>query len=416
MSKQDTPLKQALPQRLMATLGSYGLCCLCLIMLFVLTLFGTLYQVDNGLYEAKKIFFNSWFLYRDVGSVSIPVFPGGVFAMSLLTVNLVVGGLLRMHWTMRNIGVIMIHFGIIFMLVAGLIKMTVAEEGHLTLWEIDSSQTEVDDRRSGHFQSYQNWEVTIWEVKSGTDGLELVIPDEHFSDLVGDKQRAFSSPHLPFELVLTGFIKNADVMPKGPQWNATGEVIDGYGILKLDTDPTAERNIAAMHGEIEVAGQLQRAILYGAQRSPWVVDVAGRRFAIDMRHERYPMPFDIRLEDFIKEDYAGMTMARSYRSEVTQIDGNGEEKILIQMNEPLRAGGLVLFQSSWGPQRNGVATGRPGDPQYSVFSVVRNPSDKWPEYCMWVIAIGLLITFSRTLFRFSKKQDSERKAALVNPS
>lgn len=401
MSKKD----KSFSERLLATLGSYGLCCLCLITLFVLTLFGTLYQVDHGLFEAKQVYFNSWFLWADLGETSIPYFPGGVLAMSVLTLNLIVGGLLRIRWSVRNVGVIIIHFGIIFMLVAGLVKMTKAEEGHLTLWESDNPRSENDETRSDHFRSYQLWEIAIWEVKNASEGTEFVIGDEFFTDLEGDATRRFTNAGLPFALDLKGFIKNCDVLPKGPRWEATGEVIDGYGIMTRPPEKESERDIAGIHAEVSVGGVSQRGILYGAQQSPWVIDVNGRIFAIDMRHERYPMPFEIRLEKFIKEDHAGITMAKAYRSEVTRIDGNGEQPVLIQMNEPLREGGLVLFQSSWGPQG-----ARPGSPLFSVFSVVRNPSDKWPEYAMWVIFLGLLITFIRRLIGFAGKQAAERNA------
>ncbi|MFT5288394.1 MAG: hypothetical protein ACI8QS_000178 [Planctomycetota bacterium] len=392
-------------------LGSYGLCCLCLSFLFVLTLFGTLHQRDHGLYEAKKMFFNSFFLWREVGGMNLPIFPGGVTSMMILTLNLIVGGLLRINWAARNAGVILIHFGIIFMMGAGLVKMTNSQEGHLTLWEEDNSRTLSDERRSGHFQSYTLWEVAIWEMEGKASRVEYIIPDDSFTFLTGGQQRVFRNADLPFDLTLRGFVKNCNVLPKGPNWEATGEVIDGYGILKFDPDSESERNLAGMHAEVMIDGKVERSILFGAQRTPWIILADGKRFAIDMRHTRYSMPYDIRLEDFVKEDHPGMSMAKAFRSVVTRIDGRGDEKILIQMNEPLRDGGLVLFQSSWGP-----SNARPGDPLFSVFSVVRNPSDKWPEYAMWVIALGLLITFCRTLFRFSRKQLAEFKKKISTQS
>lgn len=386
----------------MQILGSYGLCCVCLFVLFLLTYFGTLHQVDNGLHSAKQAFFNSWFLWADVGDWKVPYFPAGVTAMSVLTLNLIVGGLLRIRWSVKNTGVIIIHFGIIYMMAASLVKLTNSTEGHLSLWEMDDPSTQIDERESGHFVSYTLWEVAIWEINREANSTQLILPDDSFSDLSGDDSRKFKSPELPFDLTLKGFVTNSRIMPKGPQWKAEGEVIDGYGILEMPKSPQSERNVAAMHAEVLVDGTPYKAILSGDQKSPWVIDVSGKRFAIDMRHRRYPMPFDIHLEDFIKEDHPGMTMAKSYRSHVTKTDEKGNEKVLIQMNEPLREGGLVLFQSGWGPQ-----TPNYSGPNYSVFSVVRNPSDKWPEYAMWVITLGLVITFVRTLYRFSRKQLTE---------
>lgn len=387
-------LQRSVGNRFVDALGSYWLCSLCLFLLFLLTVFGTLHQVDFGLYDAKKAFFSWDFAPIRMGGRVVAYLPGVATVLAVLTVNLIVGGLLRIRWIAKNTGVIIIHFGIIFMLVAGLVKMTRGTEGHVRLWEGDSLD---------YFSSFELWEVSVWELKPATEGTELIIPDEHFSDLVGDKRRKFTSPHLPFDLTLTGFEKHCDVLPKGPRWEASGEVIDGFGIMSLPPEKEAEFNVAGIHAEVSSGGETQRGILHAHQRLPWVVESDGRRFAIDLRHTRYPMPFEIRLEKFTKEDHPGMTMAKSFESIVTRIDEDGEEQILIQMNEPLRQDGMVLFQSSYGPQLPGGAVPK-GERLYSVFSAVANPSDKWPEYSMWVIAFGLLLTFGRTLLRYTKKQ------------
>jgi hypothetical protein len=411
-----TRAKRSFGQLVLHVLSSFGLVCVCLLCLFFLTIFGTLHQIDHGLYDAKQKFFNSWFLWTELGGVNLPVFPGGVLTMSVLAMNLLVGGILRIHWRSRSAGVIIIHFGITFLLIAGLVKMTRAVEGHLTLWEEDRLSTTTRENRSDHFTSYTLWEIAIWELdaterRTVADGTELIIPNEHLVDLDEGARRTFSSSELPFDLTLQGFIRNCDVLPKGPRWEATGEVIDGYGIRELPPEKESERDIAGMHAEVSENGLVQRGILYGAQRLPWVIEVAGRTFAIDMRHTRYPMPYEIRLEKFIKEDHPGISMAKAYRSEVTRIDQRGEERVLIQMNEPLREGGLVLFQSSWGPQ-----TADSDGPFFSVFSVVNNPSDKWPEYSLWVITLGLVFAFGRTLLRFLRKQREEARGLTQNES
>ena len=59
-----------------------------------------------------------------------------------------------------------------------------------------------------------------------------------------------------------------------------------------------------------------------------------RKTGITLRHERYEMPFEIQLLDFIKEEHPGMSMAKAYRSQVMKIDESGSERVLIQMNEP----------------------------------------------------------------------------------
>ena len=74
----------------MDLLASFGLAILLLFCLFVLTFFGTLYQVEHGLYVAKKRYFESWFLWASAGGFNVPIFPGGVTCMSLLAINMLI--------------------------------------------------------------------------------------------------------------------------------------------------------------------------------------------------------------------------------------------------------------------------------------------------------------------------------------
>ncbi len=371
-------------------LASYGLCCILLVCLFCLTLFGTLYQVDHGLYEAKQVYFNSWFLQADDHFIlPFPFFPGGMTCMLLLTLNMFLGGLIRMKISKRTAGVVIIHLGIAFMLGAGLVKLMTADEGNLKL---------VEGQRSDYFQSFHNWEVSLYEFDQQGDKTEVVIPHAMLQGLEGPQQRTFTFEELPFTLTLSNYVENCRVEPKGPMWQSVGPPIDSYGILELPSEKESEFNVAGMHAQI---GD-QKAILWGMESHPWTVEHEGRKYGVTLRHETYQMPFEIELIDFIKEDHPGMSMAKAFRSQVIKIDGSNEERVLIQMNEPLRHDNLVLFQSSYGNTRGGD--------EYSVFSVVRNVSDKWPEYSMWVITFGMLLTFLRKLFGFVKAQGKRRSA------
>jgi len=380
---------------LLKFIGSFGLACVLLLCLFFLTFQGTLYQVDHGLYEAKQIYFNSWFVTTEGG---LPYFPGGVLVMLTLTINLIVGGLMRIKWRQRNAGVLIIHFGIIFMLVAGLVKLVDSEEGHLTLYE---------GQQSDQFVSYHLNEATIWELGQNAQVPQWVIGDDFLSDLTDGGERSFHAKDLPFTLVLSDYLPNCNALPKGPNWQAKGKVIDGYGLLQLPKEKENEMNTAGMHAKVIAKdGSEQEALLWGRQQAPWAFEVDGRQFAVSFGHAAYDMPYAIHLDKFIKEDHPGISMAKAYKSRVTKIDQDGAQPILIQMNEPLREGGLVLFQASYGPSTPGY-----DGPFYSVFSVVQNPSDKWPEYSLWVITLGLILTFGRHLFGFISQQTKLRRQA-----
>ncbi len=101
--------------------GSFGLAVALIFTLFLLTWFGTLEQIDHGLYDVQKRYFESWFVVHHLGPVPI-LLPGGMKVMVLLALNLMVGGMIRIRWNRRNAGVLVAHFGMAFLMVAGAVK------------------------------------------------------------------------------------------------------------------------------------------------------------------------------------------------------------------------------------------------------------------------------------------------------
>lgn len=380
----------------MEALSSHGLTCILLVLLFALTYFGTIEQVEHGLHPTQKKYFDSWFLVHQLGRLPLPL-PGGVLVMSVLALNMLCGGLIRIRKARGTVGVIVVHVGIALMLAAGLVKRQMAEEGHLTLYEGEQS----DD-----FQSYYLWEVVIWDAAETSEVLEHLIPDGEIADLLDGRERTFISDALPFELTLSHFQRNCRVMPKGPMWESDGPAIDGYGRKALPPAVEAEHNIAGLVARLRTdEGVQHEGLLWGIELAPFTFDAGGRTWAITLRHKRYRMPFTIRLDDFVKEDHPRMNLPKAFRSDVTKFQDGGEQNIRIQMNEPLRHGGLALFQANWGP-----GDARPGDRLYSGIAVVRNPSDHWPLYSCIVIGVGLLIAFGSKLRGYVKSHARGRDA------
>jgi hypothetical protein len=379
-------------RRGLAVLGSFGLACLLLLDLFLLTLFGTLYQVEAGLFEAQKRYFESWFV---VQRTPVPlVLPGGLLCMGLLAVNLFVGGLVRIRKSARTAGVIVVHVGIALMLAAGFVKLYHSEDGHLTLRE---------GEQGDEFLSHYLWEVALWDARQTTGVVEHLVAHEELTALVGGRSRTFTSTALPFDVELSGFLPNCEALPKGPMWQADSAVVDGYALKRLEPDPEVERNLAGLTIRFRdrATGATREDLLWGFERHPATFESGGKTWAASLRRMRYSMPFTVRLEDIRREDHPGTAMARSYESDVTKIEGATEQKIRIQMNEPLRHGGLVLFQSGYNVDR---VSGR----EVSTFSVVRNPSDHWPLYSCIVIGIGLVLAFVPKLVRFVRAQEQAR--------
>ncbi len=99
-AKTKTPL-----DRVLDFFGSYGLACMVLMFLFLLTFLGTIEQGTRGLYEVQKVYFESWFLVHwFFDKMPVPL-PGGLLLMILLSTNLIVGGLVRVRKSKGTLGV-----------------------------------------------------------------------------------------------------------------------------------------------------------------------------------------------------------------------------------------------------------------------------------------------------------------------
>jgi len=178
-------------------------------------------------------------------------------------------------------------------------------------------------------------------------------------------------------------------------------VVDGFFLRGAPKAVEAERNIAGCYATLRDAqgAVLERGILWGGAMGPWVTQVDGTSWSVDLRKKRMAIPFSVRLDQTERELHPGTSKPRAFRSDVTMIDGALAQPVRIQMNEPLRHAGFVLYQSGWGPD-----DARPGDRLFSVFAVVRNPADRWPLYACLVIAAGLLLQFSQSLLRHIRSE------------
>tara|TARA_R110002096_G_scaffold79532_2_gene186682 strand:+ start:9007 stop:10326 length:1320 start_codon:yes stop_codon:yes gene_type:complete len=396
----------------MKWLGSYGLAVGIVFCLFLDTWLGTLAQIEHGLFIAQKMYFESWLAAHRIpifGRALVIPLPGGQLLMSLLAVNLMVGGIVRVVAKMRAsrstprramlVSLIVAHLGVALLLLSGAVKLHNSDEGALRMFE---------GNRSSDYVSYHMWEIAIQNANDQTDVHEFLIPEEHFLDLTGDVSTRFTVPTLPFELELSHFVPNAIIMPKGPMWDAATPTVEGWAAKAEERNTTNENNFAAIYARVIPAsgGQVRDAILWGRENFPFVAQAGGESWAISLRRKRYELPFEVELVDFVKADHARMRMAKEYRSDVKVIDDDETRALRIEMNEPLRKDGYVLFQSNWGPQDV-------PNPQrfYSVFTVVRNPSDKWPEIGMWVLSIAMLIALGIKLYMFLGQQRSRATRA-----
>jgi hypothetical protein len=405
-----------------ALLSSFGFAAVILVFLTLLTWLGTLEQVEKGLFETQKKYFESVFLIHQagpwdfrlwpwsddasawfhhvVGPIPVPL-PGVYLLLTLLLTNLVCGGIVRMRKDKARLGILVAHLGIVLMLAAGFVKYRFSVDGNMMLWPM---------QQKDEFESYYDWDVSIREAVKEGKTTEYLIPHTQIApDLEnGVGHVTFQHDLLPFDFAATKWFKHCVVVPKGPMFEGDGKVVGGYVVLKQELQKEAEQNIPGLYATLtdKATGQQTEALFWGDEREGLTYSSGGKQWLIHLQRKRWKLPFAIKLDKFTFEMHPRTERPAVFLSDVTKIEDRDEQKLKITMNEPLRQEGYTLFQASYGPPNAPASV-----EHYSVFAVVRNPSDQWPKWSCYIIAVGLLYHFGMKLTRYVKSENRLAKSA-----
>ncbi len=344
----------------------------CLAFLFVLTFWGTLYQVDYGLYAAQERFYNSWLIL--IGGF-VP-FPGTQLVLAVLTVNLTAYLLALVGRS--SFGILVTHAGLLMLLIGGAITHYFAEESQLTLREGETSNVSA---------SYHRWELAAWrqdgpvrEVMAvDADGLQAGDQVTFEDAGLTVRVEAYHGNALAFQAV--------EPVEDAP--------LNSRGITSLRRAPAAKEPAENLAGSILVVqpreGDPVRLLLFGEDVSATNFLHQGAAWTLALRRVRTPLPFAVKLVDFVRELHPGTAMAKAFSSKV-QVQADGVERALtISMNKPLRDRGYTLFQASYSEQ--------PGQPQASTFAVTRNAGRLIPYVSTGIIVFGMIWHFVAVLVR-----------------
>ena len=371
-------------------LSSFGLSMFCLGGMFVVTLIGTLAQPEIGLHAAIETYFASWFFLWEVGPLAVAM-PGGYLLMSLLALNLFVGGMVRMRKDWRRAGVLLTHIGIAMLLIGGAIESLYKQEGVIRLYEGESSAETV---------AYRSWEFAVQRVVDPRTSTveEWAVGSETLSSLGRGAAARLEHEAWPFVLVVSNWLPNAR-----PRADANG--FDGVTLVPAEPEKEAFLNmpgcaVVAISKDTGVSIEAGGNILWdAADDRPYTIvtqrDGREEQWGVTLRRVRTPVPFELELVDFHREVHPRTQTPRVFRSDVVlRTPEGGERTRRIQMNDPLRHEGYVVYQESWGPQNAG-----PGAPLFSQFAVAKNPSDRWPIGALTIVSLGLAWHFVLLLRR-----------------
>ncbi len=384
--------------RVVAFLASFRLAVALFVLLLVVVFVGTIEQRTMSLYEVQNTYFSSlYFVYR-VGDVVPVPFPGGALLLGLLCVNLIVGGMVRIRWKKTTLGVLVVHFGILALLVGGLVEYSFSQKGFLRLFEHESG---------ARFLSYEEWDVAI--VRRGEDPKEWIVPGRLVESASGGHSVRATAPDLPFDLVLSGYSRNTEVrLARGPKDGIDGVEMTAVSSSTLGGEGNTPGLVAAISpkaGASSRTAPYARSYLRGddnalAWTHSWKSPAASGTYDIAMRRRSFEIPFETRLDRFVHVLYPGTQMAKEYSSYVTVTEAGVGRDVKITMNEPLRTKGMIFYQSSFGNTSDGKV--------YSVFAVVYNPSDRVPLIACSIIGLGMVLHFGRRLEKYLKAEAALR--------
>ena len=402
-------------------LTSLRLTVACLFAAIILVFFGTLAQVELGLYVTQEQYFRSLFVFwtPEGSNWKIPVWPGGYLLGGVLLANLIAAHIKRFKFTAKKSGIFLTHIGLILLLVGQFLTEVYQVESFMRIEEGKAKNYSEDGRGN---------ELAVIDVTDPNQERVVAVPQ---SSLV--KGATIDIPEFPISIRVKEFFRNS--VPGGPMVQASGARItatQGTGLrlpfdqqavtAKMDDEnkPVALVEVLAdgtALGEWTVStwltkhpwstylkGQLGAG---GSLIGPQTFQHAGRTYELALRPVRYYKPYTVKLLDFTHARYKGTDIPKDFSSRIHLSDPgeNVERDVLIYMNNPLRYGGETYYQGGF----------EPGD-TVSILQVVKNPAWLTPYLSCVLVGVGLLVQFGMHLTGFLRKSSARANGASGAPA
>ena len=251
----------------------------------------------------------------------------------------------------------------------------------------------------------------------------------------GERARKFGEPRMGPEMQFVAEKEEAGKLAEADQFQPAATNGSGKGARIVDRpeikDDKMGRNFQWAVIEILDGGKSLGTWLASGRLNPQKFEAGGKTWRVQMRNERYYLPYNIQLIRARQEVYQGTSDAKEFASRVKIINPNTKEDRAtdITMNNPLRYAGLTFYQSTMGQGERGPGTaallsalsGRPpadfADTEEkeggrnSGLQVVGNPSMLAPYTGCLLVGFGLLWQFLFHLTGFLAK-----RAGLPPPS
>ena len=366
----------------------------CMAALMVLVVACTLAQVHLGTFGAVQAYMRSWLVWWDIpGTVlSLPVFPGGALAGSVLAVNLLAAQGRRLQLSWKKSGIWVVHAGLILLVIGEFVTGMFQKDNRLAFENGETTNYVFSPR-----------EVELAVIDTTDPALDDVysIPGSLLS-----RQAPVRVPGTPLTIRVRRFFENSQLfkLPEGQGAEATAGV--GTQVMVREAPPVTSDDAA------NTSSALVEPVAGGKSYGTWLVSSAlgapqsfvheGRTYRLVLRERREYLPYALTLKKFSHDVYPGTDIPKNFSSLVHLTNPrSGEERdVLIYMNQPLRYAGKAFYQASFGK-----------NDQLSILQVVENPGWLLPYISCVLVTVGLLIHFGISLTRWIRRPGARNSAA-----
>lgn len=370
-----------------------------------LVFFGTLDQVQYGVFEVQKRYFESIFVtwqYPEIwpaGKILKNLFlplAGGYLIGFLLIINLICAHFKYFNPSWKKIGISFIHTGIMLLIVSGFLT---------SFWQMESQMWIKEGETANFSKAIRENEFVIIDKTDPNFDDVYTIPENTFK-----KGNLIKIENAPFSVKAEKYFPNADLGLKSQNPTAPASIANQGAALKMGLVAFPKKQ-TFKDNEINTATAYAHVYANDKDLGIWLVSNLiddnfpsqkfthnGHDYEIALRFKRTYLPFSLKLLKFTHERYPGTQIPKNFSSLVDIIDSSKKDnrQTLIYMNHPLRYKGFTFYQSSFGEQET-----------ESMFQVVRNPSRLLPYIAVWVVGLGLLIHFLIRLWFYLKKRQYE---------
>lgn len=426
-------------KNLLAPLASLRLTVALIVLSLVLVFFGTLAQVDEGIWTVLHSYFRAgiaWFpcqifvrflqvfpLFSVFFEVSPDAklsgyfpFPGGWTIGALLLVNLLAAHVFRFRLSWKRSGILLIHAGMILMLSGELVTGLCAVEGRMT----------IPTGMSANFtEDHHATELAILDTSDSKTEDVVVIPDsildgsrnkgrpyhalrgylERWGLLPRREQGPIQNELLPFDVEVVQYMVNSDVPVRATDGQDNpASAGDGRNLTAVPkpevsgVDPNQNVDAASAYVTFkkkDTGASLGTYLVSVWWPRPQMVTVDGKTYDVFLRFQRAYKPYTFQLLEFKHEKYLGTDIPKNYSSRVRLTDAErGEDReVLIYMNNPLWYRGETFYQSGILPDDKGT-----------ILQVVHNPGWLLPYISFTLVLGGMLLHFGISLVGFLRKR------------